>query len=37
MQCPGTQPLRNAMYEDLALYPDVDRVMKDYEQDNMSI
>ena len=37
MQCPGTQPHRNAMYEELALYPDVDQVLKDYEQHNMYI
>ena len=37
MQCPDTQPLRNDMYEELALYPDVDQVLKDYEQNYMSI
>ena len=37
MQCPGTQPLRNDMYEELALNPDVVQVLNDYEQDYMSI
>ena len=37
MQCPGTQHLRNEMHAELALHPDIDQVLREHEQDTMSI
>ena len=37
VQCPGTQQLRFELYAELALYPDIDQVLREHEQDTMSI
>ena len=37
MQCPGTQHLRNEMQAELAFHPDIDQILREHEQDTMSI
>ena len=37
MQCPGRQQLRSEMFTECELYPDVNEVLKKYDQDTMSL